>query len=107
MLSKINPLNLGIVSELTWSAGSKNRSIVDDISAVSDLQGFSDVVVGDEDPDLLGFKMLNDLLDLKYRDRIDTGKWLIQENELGEITSDRAISTRRRSPPERCPPDSF
>jgi len=72
MLSKINPLNLGIVTELFWSAGPKNRSIVDDISAVSDLQGFSDVVIGDQDPDLLGFKVLNDLLDLKHGDRINT-----------------------------------
>ena len=82
MLPKINPLNLGIVPEFFWSAGPKNRSIVDDISAVSDLQGFSDVMVRDEDPDLLGFKVFNDFLDLEYRNGIDAGKWLIQKNEL-------------------------
>src|SRR4051812_30850350 len=83
MLPKINPLNLGIVPELTWSAGSKDRSIVDDISAISDLQGFSDVVIGDEDPDLPGFKVLNDLLDLEYSNRIDARKGFVQQNELG------------------------
>jgi len=82
MLSKINPLNFGIVPEFLWSAGPKNRSIVDDISAVSDLQGFSDVMIRNEDPDLLGFKVFNDFLDLEYRNGIDAGKRLVQKNKF-------------------------
>ena len=72
MLSEINPLDLGVISEFLWSAGSENRSIVDNISAISDLQGFSDVMIGDENPDLLGFQMINNSLNFQYRDRIDT-----------------------------------
>ena len=56
MLSEINPLDLAVTSEFFRSSRSKNRSVIDDISAVSDLQGFSDIVVGDENPDLLDFK---------------------------------------------------
>src|SRR5262249_53501191 len=82
MLPKINPLNFSIVSEFFWSAGPKNRSIVDDISAVRDLQGFSDVVVRDQHAYLLGFKVLNDFLDLEYRNGINAGKRLIQKNEF-------------------------
>src|SRR5215467_6034126 len=82
MLSKINPLNLGIVAELSWSAGPKNRSIVDDISAVSDLQGFSDVVIRDQHAYLLGFKVFSDFLDLEYRNWINARKRLIQKNEF-------------------------
>jgi hypothetical protein len=53
MLSEINPLDLTVISEFLRSAGPKYRSIVDDIGAVGDLQGFSDVVVSNQDPDLL------------------------------------------------------
>ena len=81
MLPKINPLNLGIIPEFSWSAGPKNRSIVDDISAVSDLQGFSDVVIRDQYAYLLGFKVFNDFLDLEYRNGIDAGKRLVQKNK--------------------------
>ena len=70
MLSEINPLNLKIASELFRSAGPKYRPVVDDISAVSDLQGFSDVMVGDQNPDLLGFQVINNSLNFQHRDRI-------------------------------------
>ena len=82
MLSQINPLDLGVISKLPGSARSKNRSVIDDISAVSDLQGFSDIVIGDKNPDLLGFQVVYDFLDLQYRDRIDPRKRLIQQDEL-------------------------
>src|SRR6476660_10222633 len=82
MLSEINPLYLNVISELFRSAGSENRPVVDDISAVSDLQGFSDIVISDEDPDLLGFQMIYDLLNLQDSDRIDPRKRLVQQNEF-------------------------
>ena len=78
MLSEINPLNLKVASELFRSAGPKYRPVVDDISAVSDLQGFSHIVVGYEHADLLGFQMINDPLDLQDRNRIDPGERFIQ-----------------------------
>ena len=71
MLPEINPLDLNVISELFRSAGSKNRPVVDDISAVSDLQGFSHVVVSDEHADLLGFQMIYDSLNLQDSDGID------------------------------------
>src|SRR5262245_46201204 len=82
MLSEINPLDLNVISEFFRSAGSKNRPVVDDISAVSDLQGFSHVVVSDEHTNLLGFQMINDFLNLQHRNWIDPGKRLIQQNEF-------------------------
>src|SRR5215831_3292655 len=82
MLSEINPLDLTVISEFFRSAGSKNRSVVDDISAVSDLQGFSDIVIGYKNPDLLGFQMINDPLNLQDCDRINTGKRLVQQHKF-------------------------
>ena len=78
MLPEINPFNFRVAAEFLRSAGPKNRSVVDDISAVSDLQGFSHIVVGDEHADLLGFQMINDPLDLQDRNRIDPGERFIQ-----------------------------
>src|SRR6516225_4523877 len=83
MRSEINPLDLAVVSEFFRSTGPKNRSIVDDISAVSDLQGFSHIMVCNQHTDLLGFQVVNDLLNLEYGNRIDSGKRLVQQNEFG------------------------
>src|SRR6516162_2701381 len=83
MLSEINPLNLKVASELLRSAGPKYRPVVDDISAVSDLQGFSNVMVSDKDPDLLGFQVINYFLNLQNRDGIDARKGLVEQDELG------------------------
>src|SRR5215831_16787048 len=82
MLSEINPLYFSVVSEFFRSAGSKNRSVVDDISAVSDLQGFSDIVISYKNPDLLRFQMINDSLNLQHRDRIDAGKRFVQQHKF-------------------------
>ena len=82
MLSEINPLDLCVITEFFRSAGSKNRSVVDDISAIRDLQGFSDIVIRDENPDLLGFQVIYDLLNLQNSDWIDAGKGLVQQDEF-------------------------
>src|SRR6516164_8300860 len=83
MLSEINPLNLTVAPEFFRSTGPKNRSVIDDISAVSDLQGFSHIVVCDQHTDLLGFQVVNDFLNLEHGYRIDSGKRLVQQNEFG------------------------
>ena len=78
MLSEINPLDLSIISEFFRSAGSKNRSVVDDISAVRDLQGFSNIMIRYENPNKLGLEMRNDFLNLDDSYRIDAGKRFVQ-----------------------------
>src|SRR5438552_1829142 len=83
MLSEINPLDLRVIAELFRSSRSENGSVIDNISAVSDLQGFSDIVVRDENPDALGFQMVDNSLNLQHRNRIDPRKRLIQQDELG------------------------
>src|SRR5438876_11643073 len=82
MLAKINPLNFRIAAEFLRGSGPENRPIVDNISAVSDLQGFSDIVIGHENPNLLGFQVINDFLNLDHCNRINTRKRLVQENEF-------------------------
>src|SRR6267142_3236623 len=82
MFSEINPFDFCVITEFLRSAGSKNRSIIDDISAVSDLQGFSDIMIGNKDPDALAFQMVNNFLDLEHRDGVDAGKGFVEEDEL-------------------------
>src|SRR4029077_13225250 len=82
MLAKIYSLYLCIAAEFFGSSRSKNRSIVDNISAVSDLQGFSHVVIGYKNPDLLRLQMINDPLNFNDRNRVDARKRLVQENKF-------------------------
>src|SRR2546426_10555187 len=82
MLPKINPLDLRVVSEFLGSSGPENRSIVDDISAICDLQGFSHIVVSHKNTNPFRFQMINDFLNLNHGYRIDPGKRLVQENKF-------------------------
>src|SRR2546423_13587528 len=108
MLSEINFLHLGVISELFRSARSKNGSVIDDISAVRDLQGFSDIVISDKNPNLLGFQVVYDLLDLKHRNGIDSRKRLVPQNKIrGKHQRSRYLHSTPLAPPQSIPPAFF
>lgn len=58
-------------------------TVVDDVGGFADIQGFTDVVVSDEYADALGFQVMNDLLDVAYRDRVYAGEGFVEQDELG------------------------
>ena len=72
MLTEIDPLDFLVVAQLPRCSGTEDRTIVDDIGAVGYLQSLADVVVGNENADLLGLEVLDEFLDLKNRDRINS-----------------------------------
>jgi hypothetical protein len=78
VFSKVNPPYFEIVSEDSWSSGTEDGAVIDNISAVRDLQGFSDIVIGNQHPNILRFQMRNDLLNFNNRYRIDARKRLVQ-----------------------------
>ena len=82
MLAEINPLDLAVAAKFFRCSRPENASVIDDISAVRDPQGFSDIMVSDKNPDLSGFQVINDFLDLQDRYRIDSRKRLIQKNKF-------------------------
>src|SRR5690606_17633230 len=53
---------------------------VDDIGAFADIQGFADIVIGDQDTDPLAAKMADDGLDVADGNRIDAGEGFVEEN---------------------------
>ena len=56
---------------------------VHDVRPVDDLQGLLHVMVGDDDPDVPGLQLGDDLLDVVQRDGIDPREGLVEEHELG------------------------
>src|ERR1700712_2741581 len=52
-------------------------SIVDDVSGFADIQRLTHVVVGDQHADPFGLEVVNDLLDVAYGNRVDTGEGFV------------------------------
>ena len=73
---------------------------VDDIGAVDEAERLADVVIGDEHADAARLQMPHEILDVADRDRVDAGEGLVEQHEGGLAGEARAISQRRRSPPE-------
>ena len=63
------------------SAAGQHRALVDDVGAVANAQGFPHVVIGDQDADAAFLQEADDALDFDHGDRIDAGKWFIQQDE--------------------------
>ena len=45
--AQVDPLDVLVAGKIRWSTAAKDGAVVDDVGAVGDLQGFTDVVVGD------------------------------------------------------------
>ena len=65
------------------SAALEDGSLVEQIGAVNDGERLTHIVVGDDDTDILVFQFCDDVLDVLHGDRVDTGKRLIEKDELG------------------------
>src|SRR5574338_1512124 len=80
--AQVDALYVLVGGQPVWRAALENRPIMHDISPVGDLQGFSYIVVRNEDPDAALLQMKNDLLDVRDGDWIDTRERLVQQDEL-------------------------
>gem|GEM_PF-3649900 len=49
--AEVDALDLEVTPKIAGSSGSEDASLVDDVSAVGHGEGFTNVVVGDEDAD--------------------------------------------------------
>ena len=56
---------------------------VEDIGVIADSQRLPNVVVGDEHADAQAGQVLDDFLDLDHRNRVDSGEWLVEQDEAG------------------------
>ena len=78
ILTKIDFPNLGVIKNALGIAVSDNLALTHNVGAVADVERLPDVVIGDQYTDAALFEMRNDRLDIRYGDRINPGKWLIE-----------------------------
>ena len=100
ILAQVIPAHVGIVHNGRRRALGQDMALMDDERAVDDLKGFSYVVIRNKHPDSPSGKLAHQLANITDRNGINPCKGLVEEDKLGIGGKARAISTRRRSPPE-------
>lgn len=64
------------------SALEEYATLKEEVSAVGDIQSLVDIMVGDENADIAELQLPDDMLDVLHSDRVDTGKRLVEHDEL-------------------------
>ena len=72
----------GVDTQFLRGAVEKDLSLEEQVSAISDAEGFLDVVVGYEHADVPLLQLPNDILDVLHGDRIHAGEWFVEHDEL-------------------------
>ena len=83
VLSQIDFPYALIINDFLGLAVGEHRAIVDDISPVADTERLPHIMVGDQHADAPRSQKPDDFLDFQHRDRIDSGKWLVEQDEAG------------------------
>ena len=100
IFAQINSPNGFIINDFIRPTSRQDTALVDDVGVIADAERFANIVVGDQHADVAFLEETNDLLDIQNGDRVDAGKGSSSRMKRGSVASARAISTRRRSPPE-------
>src|SRR5688500_8866585 len=79
--AEINPLDLLVGGQTIWCAAPENHAVVHNVRAISNPEGFPDIVIGDEYSDAPRFEVKDDLLNVRHRDRIDSRERLVEQHE--------------------------
>src|SRR5437867_3095338 len=82
-LPQINLSYDGVIRQGKRRASPQNLAGVDYISAIDDGQSLADVVVRDEDADAGRGQTAHDRLNVEHGDRVDSGKRLVEQEEVG------------------------
>ena len=83
LVSEVDVLDLLVCQDGFSVAFGDQLAIVDNVGDLADVQSIPHVVIGNQHADTFALEVMNDLFDIAYRDRIDTRKRLIEQNELG------------------------
>ena len=93
-----------IFCQLLRSALKKDLSFKKQVGSVGDAQCLLRVMVCYENADIFFLEMIDHRLDILDRNRVDSRKRLVEHDEFRVDSGQRAISVRRRSPPESWSP---
>ena len=86
--------------ELAGRALGDHLAVVDHRDPVGELVGLVEVLGAEQDRRALGDQRADDVPDLVARARVEPGRRLVEEHQLGVTTMLAAMSSRRRMPPE-------
>ena len=81
LTAEVDVTNVLIIKYFFRGAGRYDLSGIEDVGMVTDSQHFADIVVGDQDPDIAIAEVLDNVLDIDDRDRVDAGKRFIKQDE--------------------------
>src|ERR1700722_11507576 len=81
VISKIYSPYFGVAAQVVRSSGGQDFAVLHNISAMGYAQCFAYLVIGDQDADPLAAQLADNFLDVHNGQRVDPGKWLVQQNE--------------------------
>ena len=100
-ITKIDLADARMLHHLTWCALHQHGAIMNDIGPIDNIECFADIMVGDQNADSMVFKC-------PIRSRISPSaigsmpaSGSSSNKNVGRAASARAISNRRRSPPDK------
>src|SRR5690348_17235627 len=100
LFAEIEAAHIGVVDDFLRRAFGQDLALMDDESAVDELESLSHVVIRNKHPDSPSGKLSHQLANITDRNRINSGERLVGSMNCGRVARARAISTRRRSPPD-------
>src|SRR5690606_32697780 len=80
-LAKVDAPNIRIADDIVRPPLHQNASVVDNVSAIHDVQGFANIMIGDQHADPPILQMKYQFTNFPDRDRVYAGQRLVQKNE--------------------------
>src|SRR5581483_7641856 len=81
MLAQIHPSHALIINDVLRCSIRQYRTVIDNVSAITNAKGLAHIVVGDQHADLPLLQKPDDALNVQHRDRIYAGKRLVEQDE--------------------------
>ena len=72
-----------IISKFLAGSLEKNLTLEEQISAVGNRKSLGCIMVGNQNSDILFLQLIDHALNILHRNRVDTGKRLVEHDELG------------------------
>ena len=80
-LTEIQPPHIVIIDQRFGGAGKQHLTIIDDAGTIDDIQRLAHIMIGDQHADATILELQHELADISNRQRINTGKGLIKQDD--------------------------
>src|SRR5690606_32350337 len=80
--AEVNVTYLLVAHNGVGVAGGDDVAVADNVGGVADIQCLAHIAVGDQHADAAVAQVADDALDIVHGDRVDTGKRLVQQDEV-------------------------